>query len=458
MSSLSESVGGWFRRHRLKLAIGGGLFLAAAIVAAIGLWRIFAAEKLAKDRRATAEAHRADAEELLGSTLADMRGKLEPLGRAELLADAAKRTRDYLDKHPPGDLPAEQHQRAILLCGLASAQHAAGDGPGAVLTYRAGHAMLEPIVALPTVRAEWRDALATCRADLAGALADQNDVAAARQNLDAALAIWTELAAAEPAADAWQVSLARVRDQLGSLSRRQGEVDAAFEHYTVAFGHAEKAKAAPRLTAGIRGNIGKILLARKDYKGALAQFGASLGLFEELAKADPRDLGLQRELASIHDMLATTRQSSGDNKSALKEARAELAILERLAAMDPNDTALQYEVGNTRANVGKIELATGDARGALEQHQAALAVFEKLFAKDPANADWAGAVAFSRLSNAAALAKLGDGEGAHRMLTAADAAHASLPPARRNEKAWAEAVATLTEQIAKIGAKGGKRR
>lgn len=119
------------RRHRPQVAVAGAAVLglaAFAVTATVQATRIAAA-------RDEADARRDQAEELIDFMLSDLRAKLEPLGRLEVLDDVGDRALAYF-----ASVPAEQHSD-VELASRAQALHQLGQ----VRMSQGRHAEAEPL-------------------------------------------------------------------------------------------------------------------------------------------------------------------------------------------------------------------------------------------------------------------------------------------------------------------------
>jgi serine/threonine protein kinase len=98
--SLRQLLRRWAARNRTVLVAVGAAAVVAIVVGVFALRRVMLAEQVAKAERASAEAHRRDAEELLGFMLGDLRIKLDRFGKLDLLETVARRAVTYYDARP----------------------------------------------------------------------------------------------------------------------------------------------------------------------------------------------------------------------------------------------------------------------------------------------------------------------------------------------------------------------
>ena len=95
--SLRQLVRRWIRRNRTLLAAAAAAAVVAVVIGVVAIQRVVAAERQARADRARAITHQKDAEELMQFMLGDLREKLAPVGKLELLETVARRAIAYYD-------------------------------------------------------------------------------------------------------------------------------------------------------------------------------------------------------------------------------------------------------------------------------------------------------------------------------------------------------------------------
>ena len=115
---------------------------------------------------------------------------------------------------------------------------------------------------------------------------------------------------------------------------------------------------------------------------------AAQGMMDELARAAPDDLPLQRSRAAMLSEFAITYRGAGDLTHARAAAEESLAIMRKLAAADPDNAEWQRDLSVSLDRLGDVRLAAGDQAAALAAYEESLAIGRKLAAADPGNAGW----------------------------------------------------------------------
>jgi tetratricopeptide (TPR) repeat protein len=345
----------WVRRHRTAVAVGAVAATLLAVFGAIGLRQIFDEQARAEQQRALAVKSRTDSEDLVRFMILDLRDKLTPLGRVDLLQDAANKTVAYYDRRG-GDLAGEELNR-----------------------------------------------LAGAKLNLGDVLSQQAQTQAALEQYRAALVIYTTLVAGAPLHNGWQKHRSVAYEKIGNILLAKGDTPGALVQYRAALAISEmqvtREPSNPDWQRGIvvrRRKIADVVLAQGDLPGALAELRAALALAEPAAAKDPTKAVLQADLYVTRQRIGDVLQAQGDLPAALVEFHASLATLERLAASDPKNVVWQQELPPCHARIGDVLHTQGDLPGALARYRQALALGETLAKHDPANSEWATGVAVSR--------------------------------------------------------------
>jgi hypothetical protein len=96
---------------------------------------------------------------------------------------------------------------------------------------------------------------------------------------------------------------------------------------------------------------------------ALESFRASLAIAERLAKADPGNVGWQRDLFVSRAKIGDVLVEQGNLPAALEYFRASLAIAERLAKTDPGNAGWQRDLAGSLSNVANVQMPASLSAG-----------------------------------------------------------------------------------------------
>lgn len=413
--SPGQLVRRWLRRNRVAVSVAAVAALLVLVLGALALQRVFHAQRVAEEQRARAEEQRAraevsraDAEDLLGFMLVDLRDKLIPVGRLDLLDDVARKAIHYYGR--PGQTldDTDLAKRALARRNLGAVLAAQGHADLALDEYRAALAISRTLAASDPASSGRQQGLAVSHEKVGDALSAHGDAAAALAAHRTALAIYERLAAADPTSTDLQRELAESETKVGEVLLAQGDVVGALAAARVSSTIAETLESRQpsnalghRTVAVSQTLMGDVLVARGDGAGALAAYRKSLTLWESLAARDPANADRQRDLAGGHQKVGDMLYVQGDSAGAIAQHRASLAIRERLAAKDPTNTDRQRELSSSYERTGEMLRVQGDAARALAAYRASLAIAETLAAGDPTNAGRQSdlAVSYDKIGN-----------------------------------------------------------
>ncbi|HYE43007.1 MAG TPA: TIR domain-containing protein [Caulobacteraceae bacterium] len=301
---------------------------------------------LALDARAEAERQRAEAEGLVEFMMTDLRGRLEGVGRLDVLTAVNLRALGYYEGQNLERLPPESlERRAAILHAMGEDDERRGDLDRALAQFREarrttaalleqapdkadriyGHAQSEYWVAL----IDWRrgrldDAEAGLRryADLAG-----------------------RLLAIDPSNPDWRMEAGYAESNLGTLDLRdRGDGSAAELRFT----------------------------------RALAHFGVAL-------KAKPGDPDIRRDIADGYAWLADSQRAQERFERAAASRMEERRILTALQAEDPKNAVFRRDLLGNALGLAQIDLDQGRAAVARARLAEAHVEARLIAAADPAD-------------------------------------------------------------------------
>jgi tetratricopeptide (TPR) repeat protein len=328
------------RRHRRLYAITAASVAGMLVASGLAYTAIEARDEARDQRR--------EAEGLIGFMLGDLREKLEPLGRLDVLDSVGGRALAYYEKQDKSDLSDDslaQRSRALTLMGEMAFTR--GDLDRALRLYREAMAS--------TAEAVRRDP------DKPQNLFDH------AQNV-----FWTGY----------------VDYQRGSLDK----AERAFQEYRrladrmIALAPNEPKYRLERIYADT--NLGSVLADQRKYRAAAAAFQASLEPIETLAAKHPDNRDYQTQLVDTLAWLADEREFSGQLDEALAHRRRQLDLLTEQWRTDEGNTTVKRIELTARRAMARLLAQRGDIAGALEQSRQASAVVDWLTKTEPANTEW----------------------------------------------------------------------
>ncbi len=409
------------RRHIAAVVVAAVLGTALVVGTVIAVLQIVAKSELAEQQRKAAEAagalaatQRDAAEELAAFMLDDLRARLEPIGRLDLLRGVGDRVRSYYATLAAaglarGDADARRHAEALALVGEAELD--AGELEAAAATLEEVHG----------VAAELGDrALAARAAERLGAIARRRaDVEAAEPWLEGAIT---------DAIDTGQIDIAtRAQTSRVAVLAERGEWSRAYEAAEEAVAMARDLRdTEPGEHEALLADALVMLAVVARTSGLPAPMGGPREARELMLNAvedNPYDTRLLVELLRVDDRVVRLDLLAPDARDVAAEA---VDLARRLRAIEPTNVRF------VAAQLGALEVdaaargVCGDREGALVRFREALAVARVASRLEPENLESARVVAYM-------LNRVGDGEysvddfaGAERSYRASIAAYEAI--------------------------------
>ena len=311
--------------------------------------------------REDAERRRAQAEDLIGFMVGDLREKLAKAGRLELLEDVGGKAMSYFASVPAGSLSGEELSRRVqTVYQLGAVRQARGDLRGAIESYRESLAEAESLAGRDPSNADWQLRLAYAHFYLADALRLENDLDGAMAHLTEYRAIAERLVARDPSNATFQLELSYAQ-----------------------------------------GNVAAIAEARGDFAAARGSLEHALTIRQELAAKSPGDRKRQQDLAVMHNRLGVVLDRMGEGELALQHYLADVQIREALVARDPGDQSIKEALYVALSYASRAYEDRNELQQALAYGRRTLDVASALAKVDPTNAVWQRdfAAAESRIGN-----------------------------------------------------------
>jgi eukaryotic-like serine/threonine-protein kinase len=394
------------RRHRLSVGFGA-LLSGLLIIFAAGM--AVQADRVARARD-LAVARQAQAEDLIGFMVGDLRGKLTAVGRLDILDDVGRQALAYFAAVQESELSDQELFRRA-----------------------------EAIRQLGEVRLE------------------QGSHAAALDAFGRALDVVQQLAARDPANGDWQVALGAAYFWVGYVHWLESDLDGAlaqFERYReVAQRLVERdpQNAAWRSElADAYSNIGSIHEARGSLDLALGAFRQVLGQRQQLAARDSGNRQRRFAVAIGHNKMAVVLQKLGRPGEAADGFRAELAIKDSLVREFPDDVPLREHLALAHTYIGRVLMEQGAVSDAMPPFAASLELFRSLVAHDAANQEWRAGLGHRLSDVAAARLYTGDADGSVPLLDEAAAGFRELLRSDGSVPGWRRGLATTRRLMARV--------
>ncbi len=392
-----------------------------AIAAGVALMMLFGVWRYTVDldrERAVAVAARADAENLIEYMLGDLRKKLEPVGRLDILDDASQRALAYIGSHQPATMSNDALARSSkALNQLGEVRIGQGKLHDALALFKRSLSLAELALKREPDSAPAQLAVATTHFWI-------GDVYRKQGNLKDALAHYTlymngaeALFKAHPENDEYQLERGYGHANVASIYELQGEFSRALEHLRLTREVKVARVAAKPSDAERQGDlartlnrIGFVLERSGDLRGARANYEQEFATYSRLVARDPQNSRWKHRLIVSHDFLARMFEMTGDVDAALKHRRAELVLSEQLAERDPENAQWQRNLAVIQMQYGDVLRVAGEFAPALKSIRTGEASMERLLMRKETVSSWHRDLA--TIQTAAAQAYLANGNAA----------------------------------------------
>lgn len=401
------------RTRRQRTALLGTAVVMLALLVGLGVKYTVDQKKARREissQRDRANAARLDAEGLVAYMLGDLKKRLEPIGRLDVLDDVGGRALAYFDALPESDRgSAALARRAETLRQIAEVRLEQGDPKGAAKLLAEGREISRELLMREPAVPAWLRLEAVLRVTESAVLRSQGKLAEALLEADGGTRTLEKLTteAKEPSAVA---SLLRAYSQTALLKRIAGNLDGALVESRKAADLAgkllEKDPPNPNwldALAASHGRMGGVYRMKGDTASALSEYAECARLLARRLESDPADTRVKAELAVNFSHQGAVLVAAGRFDEALHANREHLRRMQELTEIDPGNTSWQQERGVGHATIARVLRATGDLAGAGRELREEETILRSLLRRNPANASWKRGLGANLLAQASAL-------------------------------------------------------
>ncbi len=441
------------RRWGRRIVVGGGTLVLISVLAvgtslAVATWQ--------RERREQAEAQSARANALVDLVLFELRDKLAPIGRLDLLGAAAEAARDYFEKIPAsGETPEQSRRRAVALSNLGDVFVAQGKLSDARDTYQRHLDIAQRLATSDPFKTAWQRDLSISLKKIGGVLVAQGKLSEARDTYQRGLDIAQRLATSDPSNTQWQRDLSVGFNKVGNVLVAQGKLSEARDTYQRSLDIRQHlATLDPSNTAWQRdlsvsfNMVGAVLFAQGKLDEARDTYQRSLDIAQRLATSDPSNTQWQRDLSVGFNKVGNVLVAQGKLSEARDTYQRSLDIRQHLATLDPSNTAWQRDLSVSFNMVGAVLFAQGKLDEARDTYQRSLDIRQRLATSDPSNTEWQRDAAVTQMRLAALEAKAEHVSNAIALLEAARATSARLAAQDPSNATWHNDLRWIDNQLA----------
>jgi eukaryotic-like serine/threonine-protein kinase len=417
-------AGKFVRRHRAGVAFVGVLaVLLVGFAVAMGVQ----AERVARARD-LAVVRQGQAEDLIGFMVGDLRAKLAPVGRLDILDDVGQRALAYFAAVPEVELSDEElFRRFQALTQLGEVRLEQGNRATARDAFREALTLAQGLAARDSRNAEWQIGLGAAHFWVGYIHWLQGELDAALEHFDPYLDISRRLVARDPDNPAYQTELAHAWSNIGSIREARGDLEGGIEAFTqsleVKRGVVEQDPANAEWRMSLANNhntLGVILRKVGRLAAAEEQHRSEIEIKEELARLDTLNLLTRRSVGTAHNFLGQVLQMQG-RPEALNHFELHRQIIQGLHQRDPDNAEWRRELSTALRRHGAQLVQSGRAGEAMDRLSASRVLVDGLLETDSTSVEWVRERARVRLATAQALLSLGNSAAAEREAEAAAA-------------------------------------
>ena len=342
------------------------------VVVSFFAFETYRAKQREEQARGEMQRRRHQAEQLIDFMLGDLRGKLQPIGKLEILSDIGDQAMEYFAAVREEELSDEElSDRSTALHQIGQVRFGLGQFPEASEAFRASLELARDLTARAPEDAKRQFDLGQSHFWLGFLRWQQRDLEAALEHFETYLEISRRLVEKEPQNATWLLELAYSYSNVGSIEEERGRP-----------------------------------------QEAARTLESSAGIFEDLVARRPGDLSLAAELAQVYAKLGQALYNEGELSGSLSRFRSALEIYQRAVAERPDDVKLLGFLGVAYDHIGDLLLATGRGAEAFAPFRAGLMLAEELVRRDPENRTWRADLAQRHNKVGRSLLLQGDVEGA----------------------------------------------
>jgi tetratricopeptide (TPR) repeat protein len=373
-------------RKQRNFGFGGILVLIALIIFAI--WQLQAIRRAEQAREA--------AEEVLNYLVFDLRDKLKPIGKLDIVEDVQKRVNAYYEKMGiEGQSATTLNRRGAAYSSEGDRLFDQGELEKALEAYQQYSDMVKKAATLELDETTYQSNLSRSLGSIGDVLIAQGKQDEALQRYQDSLKIAQKIAAQNPSNNGWQRDLSASLNQVGNVLVKQGKQDEALQRYQDSLAIRQKLAAQDPSNSGWQRDVsvslnklGDILVAQGKQDQALQRYQDSLTIMQKLAAQEPSNTEWQRDVSVSLERIGGVLVALGKQDEALQHYQDSLKIMQTLAAQDPSNTEWQRDLSISYEKIAKIYLKQKKDSEALELYQKVLNIRERLANHDPSNATW----------------------------------------------------------------------
>jgi class 3 adenylate cyclase/tetratricopeptide (TPR) repeat protein len=302
-------------------------------------------EKKANDAREQADG-------LINFMLHDLRDKLKPIGRLDVLDDVAKKAKEYLNSLPKELVTASRlAQQATMLDNLGDVLVSQGKLQDAMDAYRRAMEISKRLAEQDKSHSDWQRGLSVSYGRIGDVLVAQGKLQKALEVYQQSLKIGQTLAEQDRTKSGWQRDLSVSYIEVGDVLMAQGKLQEALEAYQQSLKIRQTLAEQDKTNSGWQWDfsvsyerIGDVLVAQGKLQEALEAYQQSLKIGQTLAEQDKTNSDWQWDLSVSYNEVGDVLEAQGKLQEALEACQRSLKIQQTLAEQDTTNSGWQRDL------------------------------------------------------------------------------------------------------------------
>jgi eukaryotic-like serine/threonine-protein kinase len=348
----------------------------------------------AEEANLIAQKAKTSAEGLITSMLFDLKEKLEPLGRSDVLDDVSREAEKYYQSQEDTLLKAKDlkllakvyQSRADVVRVTGNSTDARSFAEKAVATFQQ---LVDDAPSDANVLSHFSGGLL----QLSSIEKDLGQIEKAHENMGKAVKILEKLTEEQPEDTNLKSTLAKALSDKSQLAMMRGDLEAALDAEERSISINEELASLGAAGHKVYRNLGssffslsEIQRRQGDNLAAQASHEKAFRIFEKLATDDPADALLKREFATSLLKAGDIAAERDDFKTAREAFEKAYAMDKALYDADPADGGLAGNVAFSLGKMGAVASLSGDLKSAEKSYQEVVEIFTNLTKLDPSNA------------------------------------------------------------------------
>ena len=339
--------------------------------------------------RSIAEHRRAQAERLVAFMVGDLRKKLEPVGRLDVLSGVGGEAMRYFSDLTPAEMTTDElRENARTLSQIGEVQSSLGNPAAAAAAMQRSLALATEAVKREPGNADARFEVATSEFWIGDLSRLRGDLPGALAHYEIYMHACEALAKENPANKLYAIESGYGHSNVGTILEQQGNLAAALDHYQRAVAIKERNSDDKGDIANTVNKVAVVLNSMGRYAEARAAFAREHDLLAAALKTRPDNTKWLTALATNRNALASLEEDNGDDARALALIAEQHEITAGLVARDPKNTQWQRNLATSDSVWSRVLRLRGDFAESETHSRVALEQLTPLLVKDPTRAQW----------------------------------------------------------------------